>query len=104
MFVPLRFGAGIVLVLVALFRPDLGESQVTYQGFGTTTRGGSGGTVVRVTSLHDSGPGSLREAVSQGNRIVVFEVAGEIHLSTYLYVLGPTSPSMSSPRLLPGSP
>jgi pectate lyase len=83
-----RFGTVIVLVLVALFLPDSGESQVTYQGFGTTTRGGSGGTIVRVTNLHDSGPGSLREAVSQGNRTVVFQVAGEIRLSTYLYVLG----------------
>jgi hypothetical protein len=85
-----RFGTVIVLVLVALFLPDSGESQVTYQGFGTTTRGGSGGTIVRVTNLLDSGPGSLREAVSQGNRTVVFEVAGEIRLNTYLYVLGPT--------------
>jgi pectate lyase len=50
----------------------------TYEGFGATTPGGSGRTVVRVTNLNDSGPGSLRDALSKGNRYVVFDVAGEI--------------------------
>lgn len=61
----------------------------TYEGFGATTPGGEGGEVVHVTSLNDSGPGSLREAVSQGHRIVIFDVAGEIVLSNYVYVGGP---------------
>ncbi|WP_337286659.1 hypothetical protein [Candidatus Methylomirabilis sp.] len=60
----------------------------SYQGFGTTTPGGAGGTVVHVTNLNDSGPGSFREAVKQGNRTVVFDVGGEIVLTDYLYVLG----------------
>jgi hypothetical protein len=86
---PYRLFAGAaILLVVALLLPDLANSQAAYQGFGTTTLGGSGGAVVRVTNLSDSGPGSLRDAVSRGNRTVVFGVAGEIVLSTYLYVRG----------------
>jgi len=60
----------------------------SYQGFGATTPGGAGQPVVHVTNLNDSGPGSLREALSAGNRTVVFDVAGEINLSTAIRVRG----------------
>jgi pectate lyase len=59
-----------------------------YPGFGGSTRGGTGQPIYRVTNLSDAGPGSLRDAVSQGNRRVVFDVAGEIQLSRDLYVRG----------------
>lgn len=61
---------------------------VFYQGFGATTPGGAGKPAVHVTNLNDSGPGSLRDAVSHGNRTVVFDVGGEIVLSNYVYVTG----------------
>ncbi|PJE64051.1 MAG: hypothetical protein COU90_04230 [Candidatus Ryanbacteria bacterium CG10_big_fil_rev_8_21_14_0_10_43_42] len=61
---------------------------VIFQGFGANTRGGSEGSIVRVTNLNDSGPGSLREALSGGNRTVVFDVAGDINLNDFIYVEG----------------
>ena len=59
------------------------------QGFGASTPGGTGQPVVRVTNLNDTGPGSFREAVSKGNRTIVFDVAGQIVLTNHLYVYGP---------------
>jgi hypothetical protein len=71
-----------------------------YQGFGALTPAGSGRTIVRVTNLNDSGPGSFRDAVSKGNRTVVFDVAGEIVLTrtvsltgSFLTIDGLTAPS-----------
>ena len=56
------------------------------EGFGRFAAGGRGGDVVAVTHLHDSGPGSLRDAVSAGNRTVVFRVSGTIHLQSDLLI------------------
>ncbi|MBR3072210.1 hypothetical protein [Fibrobacter sp.] len=51
-------------------------------GFGANVTGGRSGTVYHVTNLNDDGVGSFRDAVSQGNRIVVFDVGGIINIKT----------------------
>lgn len=68
------------------------------EGFGRYSIGGRGGEIYHVTNLNDSGPGSLRDAVSKSNRIVVFDVCGVINLKSVLVfksfvtVLGQTAP------------
>lgn len=50
------------------------------EGFGSTTPGGRGGRVIRVTNLNPRGLGSLQEACSaEGPRIVVFDTSGVIN-------------------------
>jgi subtilase family serine protease len=63
---------------------DLACANPGYEGFGSATTGGAGATVVAVTNLNDSGPGSLRDALSQGNRCIVFTVSGTIRLQQKL--------------------
>jgi pectate lyase len=58
-----------------------------FEGFGSSTPGGNNGSQVTVTSLADSGPGTLREAIANAsNRRIVFAVAGTINLGRSLSV------------------
>jgi hypothetical protein len=60
------------------------------EGYGAYSRGGSGGRIVYVDNLNDSGAGSLRAAVeAEGPRTVVFRVSGDIALRTRLSVRNP---------------
>lgn len=57
------------------------------EGAGRFAVGGRGGSVLRVTHLGDSGPGSLRAAVeADGPRTVVFDIGGVIRLSSPLTI------------------
>ena len=70
------------------------------EGGGAFSFGGRGGKVYVVTSLADRGAGTLREACEQGGaRIIVFNVAGIIHLKSpinirapYITIEGQTAP------------
>ena len=60
------------------------------EGGGKSSFGGRGGKVFVVTNLADSGPGTLREACeAAGPRIVIFNVAGVIHLQKPIYIEAP---------------
>ena len=60
------------------------------EGAGRFSLGGRGGAVLRVTSLADSGPGSLRAAVeARGPRTILFDIAGTIRLASDLVVREP---------------
>ena len=65
-----------------------GPNRLGYVGFGAATLGGEGQPVVRVTTLAGSGRGSLLEALSAGNRMIVFDVAGDITPDDFLQVRG----------------
>jgi hypothetical protein len=60
------------------------------EGFGTRTRAGRGGQVTTVTSLADSGPGTLRAALQDASpKTIVFRVGGIIELKSLLFVAHP---------------
>jgi hypothetical protein len=60
------------------------------EGAGRFSQGGRGGKVIHVTTLADSGPGSLRAAVTaKGPRTIVFDLSGTIALATPLVVREP---------------
>lgn len=67
-------------------------------GFGAIATGGNDGTTYTVTNLDDSGTGSFRDAVSESNRNIVFDVGGYIvlesavSLSSDITINGQTAP------------
>lgn len=84
----LRSLAAGVLVVAAGINPAWADATVPAfpgaEGFGAGASGGRGGEVYYVTNLDDDGPGSLRDAISQPNRMVLFKVSGTIELKSRL--------------------
>ncbi|MDP6110310.1 MAG: right-handed parallel beta-helix repeat-containing protein [Planctomycetota bacterium] len=73
-------------MLILLFSHSLFAEANSCQGYGADTRGGDDSPIVEVTSLADSGPGTLRTALSDGNRRVIFKVGGTIELKSRIEV------------------
>ena len=71
------------------------------EGYGRFSQGGRDGAIIQVTTLEDSGPGSLRACIdASGPRVCVFRVAGVIRFTSkrpiirnpYLTIAGQTAP------------
>ncbi len=90
----------IVLFIIAFFSmgitaPIYAEENLPAfpgaEGGGKYTKGARGADkieVYHVNSLEDSGKGTLRDAVSEDNRIIVFDVSGTINLNSRLSLSG----------------
>jgi len=77
------FFLSIIIVSIAFSQPK------GYEGFGSVTKGGEGKPVYHVTSLSDDGSfGTLRDALSKGNRYIVFDIAGTIVVNDDLVIKG----------------
>ena len=76
----------IFTILLALLVAGISSAELPIEGFGAVTTGGSGGAIYTVTSLDDSGPGTLRDALSQSNRYIEFAVGGTIDLASTIRV------------------
>ncbi len=106
--------AAAALAVAFLVPAERLAAQSPFEGFGAVTSGAAsspdGFTVFHVTSLADSGPGTLRDAVSQGKRRIVFDVAGTITIASdlnlyysYTTIDGASAPAPGITIQQPGS-
>ncbi len=96
------FNIALLLLLLVVCNTQHSQAQTLAfpgaEGFGKYATGGRTGSVYHVTNLNDSGTGSLRDALSKPNRIVVFDVGGVIKItsrmivSANIYIAGQTAP------------
>ncbi len=93
----------VVAFLFATFPMALYSQQPAFptaEGSGRYAKGGRGGAVYEVTNLTNSGAGSIVDAVSQGNRTIVFRVSGTIEMGDV--ILRPKSNMTIAGQTAPG--
>jgi pectate lyase len=84
-----RFCAGLLGTISLFPAPAPAASFPGAQGYGAVATGGT--TVVHVTTLNESGPGSIREALGATGRRVVFDLAGTITIGSALVIPNDTT-------------
>jgi pectate lyase len=94
----------VLTVLLIVFTASTLQAQQpafpTAEGSGRFAMGGRGGDVYEVTNLSNSGPGSIVDAVSSGNRTIIFRLSGIIELGDVL--LRPKSNTTIAGQTAPG--
>jgi pectate lyase len=86
-----------------LIAADMHAQQLAFptaEGSGRFAVGGRGGSVYEVTNLANTGPGSIVDAVSAGNRTIVFRISGTIELGSV--ILQPKANTTIAGQTAPG--
>ena len=88
-------------ILCALLAANVSAKLLAFpsaQGFGANATGGRGGMVYHVTTLSETGTGSITDACSQSNRTIIFDVGGvisiinRINVADNVTIAGQTAP------------